>query len=153
MGFQGRFDLLAPVVDDTFALSAMTRLALGPAARQMTPEQAQRLTDAFRQWTVASYASEFKSWDGERIEVGPPRPSMDALVIPTSIVPRRGEATRIDYVMREVDGRWRTVDLLLQGSVSQLAVRRSEFVSVVRRQGFDGLVELLRQRSAALAAR
>lgn len=152
LGYKGRLVLLGPAVDDLFAIPTMARLALGPGAAHLTSEQSQRLVEAFRRWTVANYASQFDAWSGERFEIDAPRPAGNALVVPTRIVTRKGDATRIDYVIREVDGRRRAVDVLLEGSVSQLAVRRSEFVSVVRRQGFDALIHLLEQRTAALAS-
>jgi phospholipid transport system substrate-binding protein len=151
LGYKGRVTLLAPAVEDLFAVPTMAGLALGPNTGRLTPEQSQRLVGAFRQWTVANYASQFAEWNGERFEVDPPLPTGDAVVVPSRIVPRHGDVIRLDYVMREIDGRQRAVDVLLQGSVSQMAVRRSEFVSVVRRQGFDALIDLLEQRTAALA--
>lgn len=152
LGYEGRVRLLEPVIDDTFALAEMARLAVGSAGRNLDPDQMAALTEAFRAWTVANYASQFKKWSGERIEVSPPRPSTGgAVVVPTRLIPPNKPMIQLDYVARPVEGVWKVVDVLVEGSVSQLTVRRSEFVSTLRRQGFDGLLVLLRRRTQLLA--
>jgi phospholipid transport system substrate-binding protein len=56
----------------------------------------------------------------------------------------------IDYVVRELDGEgWQVVDVYLDSRYSELAVRRSEFTSVLGRQGFDALLALIDSRVEA----
>jgi phospholipid transport system substrate-binding protein len=152
LGFRGRAAEVAPAVDAAFAMPVMARLAVGSYARQLTPAQLDQLTEAFRRFSVANYASQFSSYSGERFEVGTPRPSVpDAVVVPSRIVSSDGSGTELDYLMQRVGGEWKIVDVLAEGSVSQLAVRRSEFVSTLRRQGFEALIALLDRRTAQLA--
>lgn len=154
LGWEGRTALLGPVVERTFALASMARLAVGSQGTQLSAAQMDALTAAFRDWTVANYAANFRSWAGERFETGEPRPSAAGTVlVPSRIIPDGGEPTRLDYLLRETGGGWKAIDVLAEGSVSQLAVRRSEFVSTLRREGFDGLIALLRRRTADLAGR
>ena len=71
-------------------------------------------------------------FSGEKLTVLPDQRSVGAdLVVPTEIVPAQGEPTRIDYVMRRGAQGWRAVDVLLNGSISQNAVKRSDFRSLV----------------------
>ena len=53
-------------------------------------------------------------------------------------------------VMAERDGAWRIVDVLLERSISELAVRRSEYNQVLRTGGADKLAEVLDQKTAQL---
>ncbi len=152
LGFGGRVERLRGPVTDAYDLPAMTRDAVGPAAAQMTPDEMKHLTEAFARYTVASYADQFNSWHGEQFKVGAPHPSTDSLmVVPSQIVPASGSPTEIDYVMhKDRQGQWKIVDVLLEGTVSQLAVRRSEFMSVYRRDGLAGLINLLDSKTAAM---
>ncbi len=152
LGFAGRVEQLRAPVGEAYDLRAMTRDAVGPAAARMTPDELRHLAEAFSRYTVASYADQFSSWDGERFDVGTPHASTDSMVVvPSQIVPKDGSPTEIDYVMRkDRDGQWKIVDVLLEGTVSQLAVRRSEFMSVYRRDGLAGLVNLLDNKTAAM---
>ncbi|MGE5505229.1 MAG: ABC transporter substrate-binding protein [Actinomycetota bacterium] len=154
MGFAGRQQLLAPVIQRDFAIPEMTRLAIGPFAARLPADQVARIADAFARWTVATYASQFNTWGGESFEVGTPHPSTgDAVQVPTRIIFPTGEPTRLDYVLRPLGGRWQVVDILAEGTISQLAVRRSEFVGALRSGGPDGLVNALGRKTRDLASR
>ena len=151
LGFKGRAERLRPAVAAFYDMAAMTRSTLGASAAKLSPEEAAQLTEAYLTFSVATYASQFDEWDGERFEVGEQRPSTGgAIVVPSWIAPKTGDPTEIDYVMRETDGRWKVVDVLYDGSVSQVAVRRSEFLSIFRAKGFSGLIEAIEKQTAAL---
>ena len=152
LGYGGRAAKLAPAVDQAYDMAAMTRAILGTAAANMSPADLERLTAAFTRFSVASYAAQFDNWNGETIEVDSSRPSSDGkLVVPSKIVPRQGAPVEIDYVLHQQGSRWGIVDVLLAGTVSQVAMRRSEFVSIFRRDGLDGLIASLDAKTAAMA--
>ena len=52
--------------------------------------------------------------------------------------------------MRMVKGRWLIVDVLLDDSVSELAVRRSEYRHVLKTAGVDNLIQTLNTKAAQL---
>lgn len=153
LGFQGRYDALAPAVDKAFDLPAMTRVAVGPAGRSLSPEQLAEVTKAFRHFTIATYAGQFDGYDGEQFEVGEARPSAgDAMLVPSQLVQNSGERVQLDYVMRQDAGAWKITDVLANGSVSQMAVRRSEFGSVLKRDGLQGLLDVMKKQADNYAA-
>ncbi len=55
---------------------------------------------------------------------------------------RQGQAA----VGRSGDGAWRIMDVYLDGKVSELALRRSEYFAVVEREGFVFLVSSLEEK-------
>jgi ABC-type transporter MlaC component len=64
--------------------------------------------------------------------------------VQTRIVKSNGEATRLDYLMRQNQESPMISDVYLDdGSISQLAVHRSEFHSILQREGVEGLVMAL----------
>ena len=67
------------------------------------------------------------------------------------IVPASGNATSIDYVMRQGEDGWRAVDVLLDGSISRVAVQRSDFRALLSGGAAGPLIASLRKRSAAMA--
>ena len=67
-------------------------------------------------------------------------------MVQTKIAKSNGEATRLDYLMRQDQGSWRISDVYLDGTISQLAVHRSEFHSILQREGVDGLVMALNRK-------
>ena len=74
------------------------------------------------------------------------RPLGADVVVETRIVKSKGDVTRLDYLLRQDQGGRRISDVYLDGSISQLAVHRSEFHSILRREGVDGLVMALNRK-------
>jgi len=142
LGEGGRYARLAPVVDRTFDLPSMTRLAVGPAWETLAPAQQQQLTAAFAHYVAATYADRFDTYSGEQLQVAGERPHGADLMVQTSIVKADGEKTRLDYLIRQ----GRISDVYLDGTISQLAVHRSEFHSILQREGVDGLVAALHRK-------
>lgn len=152
LGFPGRIAALAPVVDQTFDLPAMTRIAMGAQAYRLPPEDVERVVAAFRAYSIANYARQFSAWDGERFEVSDPVPAHNGgQLVPTRIIPTTGEAARLSYLMQHQNNGWRVTDVLLDGTISQLAVRRAEFQAVLKLSGATGLVDVLDRRTKAMA--
>jgi phospholipid transport system substrate-binding protein len=142
LGETGRYARLAPVVDRTFDIPSMTRLALGPTWGSLDAPQQQELIAAFAHYVAATYADQFDAYSGEQLEVTGVRPYGTDLMVQTRIVKADGETTRLDYLIRQ----GRISDVYLDGTISQLAVHRSEFHSILRQQGVDGLVAVLNQK-------
>jgi phospholipid transport system substrate-binding protein len=146
LGESGRYARLAPVVDRTFDIPRMTRLALGPAWGTLNQPQQQQVTSAFARYVAATYADRFDSYSGEQLQVSGERPYGADLIVETKIVKSNGEATRLDYLVRQSEGASRISDVYLDGTISQLAVHRAEFASILRREGVDGLVTALNRK-------
>src|ERR1700719_4152504 len=148
LGESGRYARLAPAVDRTFDIPTMTRLAIGPAWGTLSPAQQQQLLAAFAHYIAATYADRFDSYSGEQLQVIGERPNGTEVMVQTKIAKSNGEATRLDYLMRQDQGS--CSDVYLDGTISQLAVHRSEFHSILQREGVDGLVMALNRKTDLL---
>ena len=115
-------------------------------------QQQQMLAQAFRRYTVASYVNSFDQYKGQRFDVQPEtRPVGNGeQVVLSRIIPRSGDGHELDYVMRQGAAGWRAVDVLADGSVSRVAVQRSDFRRLLTRGGAEALAESLRTKSATL---
>lgn len=154
LGFQGRANKLKPVIASTYDMPAVTKAMLGLAANKLSPEDFTRLSDANTRFSVATYADQFSKFGGERFEVGEPHPGVNGnTVVPSTIVSGDGSRTAIDYVVHDNNGAWAIIDVLFNGSISQVAVRRSELVPIFRQNGLDGLITVLDTKAAALEKR
>ena len=123
--FRQRFDRLAPVIDRVFDLDTILRVSVGLKWASI-PEASQRtLFTVFRAFTVASYVSSFDADGGEKFEVPAQIRSSGAdRIVPSVLVTNKGERIKIDYLMRSGANGWRVVDVLLDGSISRVAVQR-----------------------------
>lgn len=154
LGFAGRRDRLAPVIRQAFDLPLMTRLMVGPQWPSFSASEQQQLIEAFGEFSIANYASQFDDYSGENFIVDPksaPAPG-DDVIVRTKLTQPNDKPVQLDYLLRSDQGKWRIIDVYLSGTVSQLAARRSEFSSVLRRDGVRGLVSLLKEKTTQLAS-
>lgn len=151
--FQQRAAMLTPAVDAAFDLGLILRVSVGPAWARITPPQRRALLDVFRRYTVASYVDNFDSFDGQHFDLTPtPRPVPGgAQVVLTRIVSRTGDAHQIDYVMRMTGTAWKAVDVLADGSISRVAVQRSDFSQLLDRGGAPALMASLEKKVKQLS--
>ncbi len=151
LGFKGRYDRLDPVIHRVFDLPLMTRLTVGPQWGSLTMAQQQQLITAFGEFSVATYASRFDEYSGERFQVDPnPTATLNGAIVHSKLIRSDGDPVELDYLLRDSSRNWQIVDVYLSGTVSELATRRSEFSSVLRRDGPDALVNLLQRKVAQL---
>lgn len=152
LGESGRYARLAPVVNTAFDIAYMTRLAVGPYWATLNPAQQQQLIAAFAHYVAATYADQFDSYSGQQLQVEGERPYGGDVMVQTRIVNSDGAATRLDYRMHPNQGVWQILDVYLEGTISQLAVHRSEFHSILERQGVEGLVIALNRKADLLSS-
>jgi phospholipid transport system substrate-binding protein len=155
--FAERYALLTPVVERVFDLPLLLKGTVGSRWAALTADEQTALADAFRRYTIASYVASFNNFGGERFEILPDQRSIgEAVVVATRIVPASGKPARIDYVLHSTSGEggeaWKVTDILLDGSISQVAVQRSEFRgTLLSNVGVAQLIALLDHKSDSLS--
>jgi phospholipid transport system substrate-binding protein len=144
--FPTRYAALGPVVDQAFNLPQILKTIVGLRWSTIPADQQKQLLEVFRAYTVANYAANFNSDSGDIIRVLPETRSVVAdKVIETEIVPKSGDPIRMDYVMRQGDHGWQAVDVLETGTISQAAVQRSDFRSLLT-SGAQPLIDSLKAK-------
>ena len=138
---RARYDRLAPSLEESFNLRQMIRIAAGTYWTQATEADRNRLTAAFKHLSISTYAARFDGYSGQTFHTLGTRPGpVGTLLVDTEIRSPGEPAVAITYVMRNAGDRWSVVDVLLEGGISELAVRRSEYSRVLRERGIEGLV-------------
>ena len=153
LGYQGRYDMLKPAVETHFDLDFMARFVLGPEAKDLSPADQARWREAFARITIATYAGRFTGWGGEEFRTLGEEPAAQDTVFVKSVIDRPdAEDVQLTYRLRTSDGGWRIVDIYNKGTVSELALRRSDYSSVLKRDGFDTLLRTVDAKVADYAS-
>ena len=151
--FAARAATLRPAVERAFDLPAILAASVGPRFAAFSEAAKAELLEAFTAFTVATWVANFDADGGERFELAAETRALGQDQVVTSrIVPRAGEATRLDFVMRQGTAGWKAVDILLNGTISRVAVQRSDFRALVAGGDPAPLLASLRNRAASLAA-
>lgn len=141
LGYQGRFELLTPALRETFDLRFMASKSIGRRWKALSEEDQGRWHQAFGRLITANYAGRFEGYSGQEFEtLGQESAAHDTMMVLTKITDPEDEDIHLNYRMRETDQRWRIVDVYFNGTVSELAMRRSEYSSMLKREGFEELL-------------
>jgi phospholipid transport system substrate-binding protein len=151
LGLKGRYEKLDPAIHKAFNLPLMTRLSVGPDWQKLNADEQKSLIAAFSDLSISTYAARFDGFSGEHFEVDPnPTQTSGGVIVATKLVQISDEPVQLNYLMRDGDNGWQILDVFLKGTISELATRRSEFSSVLRRDGAQALVQLIEARAADL---
>jgi phospholipid transport system substrate-binding protein len=152
LGQSGRFAQLEPVIRRTFDVPSMARLSVGPSWATLTEAQRQQVTESFARYISAIYADRFDSYAGQKLQVIGEQPAVAGIMVRSQIVKANGDPVNVDYVMRRNGDSWLISDIYLDGAISEVATRRSEFAAILKSQGIDGLIAALNRKADILTA-
>ena len=150
--YEGRFRQLDPVVHELFDLSFMAEKSVGRHWKTISDADRTRMLATFGRFTVANYAGRFSGYSGQIFETLKEEPSThNTMLVHSRLLQADGDAIQLNYRLRRVEDRWRIIDVYLNGTVSELALRRSEYSSLIKREGFAALLSALDKRITELA--
>jgi phospholipid transport system substrate-binding protein len=130
----------------------MEWLSVGPSWAGLSDVQRQQVTDSFGRYLAAIYADRFDNYAGQRLEVTGEQPAPSGIMVKSQIIKASGEPVKVDYMMRRNGEGWLISDIYLDGAISEVATRRSEFAAVLKQEGIDGLIAALNRKADILTA-
>lgn len=146
--YRERRDYLEGPVSRTFNPEIMVHLASSKRYwDSFTDVEKAELAEAFEAFTLANYASRFTGFSGQKfVTEGEEEMRGKRLMVKTKLL-NKGDEIYLNYVMYpDEEGKYRVIDVFQRGSVSELAIRKSEFSPILRDQGFTGLLSLLKEK-------
>lgn len=150
--FEARYQRILAQLDQSFDLPFMARVSVGSTWNGLTAEERAAFVSLSRRLSAANYAANFDGYDGQRFETHGEEPAArGTILVKTELVQPNDDNVRFDYRLRQVNAEWRIIDVTLDGKISQITLRRSEYGSVIKREGFPKLVEALEKQIAKLA--
>lgn len=151
LGYVGRIKRLTPLMHQVFDLDFMASKTVGRLWRKLSDEDKSRWIRIFARFTTANYAGRFTGYTGEEfVTIGVKDAPSGTQVVLTKIIVPGDEDVQLNYRMIERDGTWKVVDVFLNGTVSELALRRSEYSSALKRDGFEKLLSSVETKIADL---
>jgi phospholipid transport system substrate-binding protein len=150
LGQSGRFAQLDPVIRRSFDIASMARLSIGSSWAGLSESQHQQITESFGRYISAIYADRFDSYAGQKLEVTGEQPASSGVMVRSQIIKASGEPVKVDYMMRRNGESWLISHIYLDGAISEVATRRSEFSAILKNEGIDGLIAALNRKADVL---
>jgi phospholipid transport system substrate-binding protein len=152
LGYSGRYALLDPVIAESFDFPTIARIVTGRHWKNLSDAQKNAFTATFSRLSTATYATNFSGFSGEHFETTGAEEHRGSVVVKTVLIKADGEKIPMNYLLRKHDGVWRIVNVIAQG-VSDLSLKRADYTTIIKNEGFDTLVDKLNGKIAALESK
>ncbi|PPD29185.1 MAG: hopanoid biosynthesis protein HpnM [Methylomonas sp.] len=151
LGFKGRYDRLDVAVKKSHDLPKIARIVVGKQWEELTPDQQTKLEAVFSELSVSAYAHNFKDFSGESFSfVSEEETGRGGVVVHTNLQIPGEKDVKFDYMMKKKDDSWQIINIIADG-VSDLALKRSDYTSVLNREGFDALIAKIHEKIESYA--
>lgn len=152
-----RYKALEALMDDAFDYEAMIRTAARSGWQSATDAEKKALVAAFRRVSIATNADRFADLKGGTFTLMTSRDGPRGLkLVETVLKPGDSDPVPLTYVLRQskdgAPGQWRIIDVLLNGGISELAVRASEYNRVLNDGGVTALITALDKQAKTMLA-
>ena len=146
-----RYKELKPEIEKAFNLPFMISITVGSRWNTANNQQKRELIKAFKRMSVGTYASRFNGYSGQifktlKVRTGP----KGTRLVDTRIENPNDDSVTITYVMSKFADKWKIIDVLLDRGISEMAVRVSEYRSILRSRGVGALARALSKKAANL---
>ena len=148
LGYQGRYDRIAPVITAGFDMPFISKIVLGRFWETFDSEQRSKFVETFSRLSIATYAANFDVYSGERFKITSEKEvSGGRVLVQTQLIKSDGGRVELDYLLHRAGSRWRIINVVAEG-VSDLALKRADYTAFLKTNGLDLLLIKLNEKIA-----
>ncbi len=146
LGYKGRSAKLDPVIRETHEFNAIAQIALGSHWKGLSEEQKKTFVDKLTELSVATYAAQFNGYAGEEFKYESEQGmKSNRVTLRYELVAPKEKPVKFEYVLGQASGQWVIINIVVDG-ISDLALKKAQYTSVIEREGFDSLLNKLNQK-------
>ncbi len=145
LDFSSRYKILEPVINESFDFDTIARIVMGRYWKKLDDQQKAEFIDTFSRLSISTYTAQFDSFSGETFEVlGDKEMKKGRILVKTKLI-TDDRVVPFNYVLHPVKDRWRIINVIADG-ISDLSLKRSDYSTIMKTEGFDELVRKLREK-------
>ena len=141
-----RREKLRTLINPKFNFAEMSKRSLGPKWNELTPEQQSEFTSVFSELLARTYLSKIETVKPGMVKVESEQVEVPRAVVKTVVI-SQGDTFPIDYKLTYHDNSWQVYDVVIE-NIGLVANYRNEFSGIIRKDGFSGLMQKLRNKIA-----
>jgi phospholipid transport system substrate-binding protein len=127
----------------------VSRLVLAKYWKQFNPEQRQQFEEEFKRALTVSYGRRIGQFGQEKVVIlGERQEPLGDVTVQSRIVGGKAGDIKVDYRLRQKDGTWYVIDVIVEG-VSIVSSYRTQFQEIIGQGGPERLLADLRQKNAS----
>jgi phospholipid transport system substrate-binding protein len=137
---------LMPHIDHKFAAFKV----LGSQFRSVPKDRISEYVDEFKQYLVSNFAVVLSSYGGQELVFEPVKDAenQDDMTVKALIRKAGNPDIHVSFKLRKnkKTQEWKTYDLVAEG-ISLLSSKRNEFASIIRQQGIDAVIDVMKNKN------
>ena len=145
---QNKDQKLEQLFDEVLDYEALAKASLGEEWNGRSAEERAEFQKLLTQLVRSAYRRNLKKTANYEVVFKGEEPGKSGVLVRTEAKNRgnaREEPLAIDYLMHQVNGKWRIVDIVTEGS-SLVSNYRSQFRRVIKKNGFHELLKRMRSK-------
>jgi len=145
-----RRSAMEAIIDERFDFRAMSQRTLATNWKKASDAEKQEFTDLFSQLIQSSYVGKLEAYTNETVEYVAEKAKGRKALVETMIKTASADIP-LNYKMYSKDGNWLVYDVIIEG-VSLISNYRSSYQTIVKQEGFDGLMAKMKAKIKELDA-
>ena len=139
--------MIDDVVKNSYDLEKMGKIIIGIDWKQTDTKTQKEFINVFKRFISVNYFRRFNKINELDFEHQTVKVIGDKFKLARVILTADNEKLKIDYLLGFKNEKWKIFDVLLDGSISEVATKKSDFKKIIKEEGVSGLVKNLRIRN------
>ena len=142
--FKEKFLILDEIIAELYNSKKMIRFIYGRKWKDLDKETKNKLGLTFQKYISFNYVKRFNNIQNLEFEfLSFEEINEKQVLVKTYLRPSVEEKISLDYIISKEEDNWKIFDVLLNGSISEIATKKSEFNSIIINQGATGLIKII----------
>ena len=135
--------MIDDVVKNSYDLEKMGKIIIGVDWKQLNIKTQKEFINVFKRFISVNYFRRFNKINELDFEHQTVTDIEDKFKLARVILTADNEKFKIDYLLGFKNKKWKIFDVLLDGSISEVATKKSDFKKIIKEEGVTGLVKNL----------
>ena len=139
------------VISNTYNIERMLALIIGEVWKKSISKDRMALKKVFEEYIAKNYILRFKSiksLEFGKLEIN--QAGKNYRMAKTKLIINSKDIVPLNYLLDQTNNSWKIFDVLIDGSISEIATKKSEFKSFTNQDDLKPLLEALQKKNSTL---
>ena len=139
------------LIDQTYNIQKMSAMIIGKNWKKVDIEQRKIFVNVFKEYIVKTYIKRFSKIKKIDWTINEEKKMNEKFnLVKTTLKINEDDSIMIDYLLSKDNKNWKIFDVLLSNSISEIAVKKSEFNSFINGSELSQLIEAIEKKNLNL---
>ena len=142
---------LQSVISNTYNIERMLALIIGEVWKKSISKDQMALKKVFEEYIAKNYILRFKSiksLEFGKLEIN--QAGKNYRMAKTKLIINSKDIVPLNYLLDQTNNSWKIFDVLIDGSISEIATKKSEFKSFIVDGNINSLIDALKKKNKTL---